>query len=320
VGVDFSSHVAVRGALNDPRAPAVLLFPGEAARDLSLEPPDGPVTLVVIDGTWWQASKIVKTNPELRQLPRYALNPSEPSRYRIRREPARHCVSTIEAIVLALELIERGKTPLRSALGAFDALVEQQLRFAERAQRRHLKKKRTPRVPSPVAFLRQRAADLIVGYGEANAWPRGTPLGATPEIVHWAAERLSTGERFEAFVSPRMPLAPAFSHHTGLPPERLLNAEPFRVFAERWSAFVRDTDVLCGWGLFSVTLLQQRGLIIPECVDVRRAARQLLRKSPGEVGQCAEALGEPHHDAWISGRTGVRLAGLKRVTRALVRP
>lgn len=79
VGVEFADDDAVTSALSAPSAPPILLFPGATTRDLASDPPDRPVTLVVIDGTWSQARKILKHNPRLQNLPRYALDPAEPS-------------------------------------------------------------------------------------------------------------------------------------------------------------------------------------------------------------------------------------------------
>src|SRR6202000_769885 len=110
-------------------APPILLFPGDGAKDLAAEPPVGPVTLVVIDGTWWKASTLFKLNPFLRALPRYSLAPSAESRYRIRREPAAHCLSTIEALSAALGVLEQRPEGVPELLEAFDAMVETQVEF-----------------------------------------------------------------------------------------------------------------------------------------------------------------------------------------------
>src|SRR5690349_6318551 len=60
VGVELEDVPRVRDLLSDPAQPAVLLYPGPGAADIVSEPPPGPVTLVVIDGTWWQAQKLFK--------------------------------------------------------------------------------------------------------------------------------------------------------------------------------------------------------------------------------------------------------------------
>ena len=319
VGVEFETSSRVREILADRDAPPVLLYPGEGAKSLAHEPPAGPVTLIVIDGTWWQARKLVRKNPQLLELPRYGLEPAEPSRYRIRREPAAHCVSTIEAIVQALGYLE-GDTPgLEALLAPFDAMVEHQLHFArdERAAR-HLKQPRAPRpLRFPTAFG-ERANDLVVGYAETNAWPRGTPLGEGSEVVHIAAERLVSGERFEAFVAPRRPLSPSFTHHTGISPEPVLGGESLAAFRERWAAFLRPSDILSGWGWFWSEALRHEGVALPERIDLRVFARRLLREKCGDVKECAERLGAAPEHAWATGRTGVRLAGALSVARALV--
>jgi DTW domain-containing protein len=319
VGVEFGESPRVSALLDAPETTAILLYPGRGSRDLERDPPAGPVTLFVIDGTWWQSAKILKRNSQLLRLPRYALSPKALSRYRIRREPAPHCVSTIEAVVDAIVALEGVESGARAALAPFDALVEHQLRFAaEHKARRHLARKRPKRARWLPELLRTRASDLVVGYGEANAWPRGTPLGPHPEVVHWAAERPFTGERFEALISPRKPLSPSFTHHTGVPERLVTEGESWDSFCRRWQAFTRPTDILCGWGYFASELLRTEGLHLPERVDVRKVATSYLGRKPGEVGECAALLGEPVLASTVPGRTGVRLGGLLAVVRALV--
>lgn len=319
VGVELDATPRVRELLTDPARPAVLLYPGPGAEDIVARPPAGPVTLVVIDGTWWQAQKLFKKNPALAQLPRYALEPPGPSRYRIRREPAAHCVSTIEAITLALAALE-GNDDARALLKPFDAMVEHQLRFAtERRAKRHLARPHAARPRRFPAVFSERSGDLVVGYGETNAWPRGTPLGGSAEVVHLVLERLASGERFEAFIAPRRPLSPSFAHHTGIASERVLGAEPFDAFLERFRAFVRPRDVLAGWGYFWSEALAREGVALPEQLDLRLVARQHLRERTGDVLDCATKLGAPTVAAWAAGRTGRRAAGALAVARALVR-
>jgi DTW domain-containing protein YfiP len=320
VGVDFAGSARVNALMGASEATPILLYPGPDARDLSRGAPAGPVTLFVIDGTWWQSAKLLKKNPALARLPRYALSPRTPSRYRIRREPAPHCVSTIEAIVDAILALEGAESDARVALAPFDTLVEQQLWFAaQRGARRHVASKRPSRRRRLADVLRTRASDLVVAYGEANAWPRGTPLGAHPELVHWAAERPFSGERFEALIVPRKPLSPSFTHHTGVP-ERLVTAgESWASFCRRWLAFTRPNDILCGWGYFASELLKAEGLELPERLDVRTLAQNYLGRKPGDLAECAALLGEPVVASAVPGRTGVRLGGLAAVVRALVK-
>jgi DTW domain-containing protein len=110
-----NSEVLVRGHEAQPseafRAPegsrAVVLFPYEGARPLTdFAGTREPVTLVVPDGNWRQASKVHKRVPGLRDLPCATLPPGAPSRYRLRAEAHEEGLATIEAIARAFGILE----------------------------------------------------------------------------------------------------------------------------------------------------------------------------------------------------------------------
>jgi DTW domain-containing protein YfiP len=120
---------------------ACLLFPGEAAQPLPLAPlpnDERPLLLVVPDGTWRKARKLLHLNPCLAELPRVCLPSGLNSRYRLRKAPAEGALATIEAIVAALELQE---APQRfdELLRPFEALIEGQIAAmgADTYQRNH---------------------------------------------------------------------------------------------------------------------------------------------------------------------------------------
>lgn len=323
VGVELENDRAFLAALENPDAPPILLSPGEDAIDLADAPPRGPVTLVVVDGTWSQAKKLLRVNPRLAALPRYAFRPARPSNYRIRKEPADHCVSTIEATVAALEhLPGEDPTELRRVLAAFDAMVDHQIRIAaERAESRHLQaaiarneKRGKPQRRMPLA-----RENLVVAYGEANAWPRGSEHGPYPEIVHFALERVATGERLEAFVAPSRPLSPGFTFHTGVPEERVLAGESRASFHARLASFFRDGDRLAVWSFYAIELLLAEGVPLPPRVDLRSTAMRFLGRRAGDAAQMAEALGIALEPPWAIGRTGARHSAAAAIARALSR-
>ncbi len=109
---------------------AALLYPGPGARDLAgLPQSERPKHLVMIDGTWWQAKKVHDAHTWLHELPQVSLTPSEPSRYRLRREPKATYVATIEAIVQALRILEPQTHGLDGLLQSFAVMIERQAQF-----------------------------------------------------------------------------------------------------------------------------------------------------------------------------------------------
>jgi DTW domain-containing protein YfiP len=125
VGLDFSDDQAVREAVAGPQ-PAYALFPRPGAIGLAELPRDQPITLVVFDGSWSLARKLRRLNPALAALPHVAFTPRRPSDYRIRRQPRPMCVSTIEALVEALDVLEPDAGPFDRMLDPFRAMVEKQ--------------------------------------------------------------------------------------------------------------------------------------------------------------------------------------------------
>lgn len=113
--------------LAQPDYQACLLFPGEESVALSAYAPDErPLLLVVPDGTWRKARKLLHLNPLLAALPRVSLNGAAPSRYRLRKAPQEGALSTIEAITAALDVLEAPKR-FDALLRPFDALIEGQI-------------------------------------------------------------------------------------------------------------------------------------------------------------------------------------------------
>jgi DTW domain-containing protein YfiP len=92
----------------DPGTQPLLLFPAEDA--VPIEPfaqAPRPVTLIVPDGTWRQASKVRSRVPGLRDVPCVTLPRGAPSHYRLRVDAHAHGLATIEAIARALGILER---------------------------------------------------------------------------------------------------------------------------------------------------------------------------------------------------------------------
>jgi hypothetical protein len=81
--------------------------------------------IVALDGTWAQAKALWWRNPWLLKLKRLTLNPQRPSLYgRLRKEPRRECLSTIESIAEALEALGEDATACNTLRGYFARLLQ----------------------------------------------------------------------------------------------------------------------------------------------------------------------------------------------------
>jgi tRNA-uridine aminocarboxypropyltransferase len=128
-GVRFDADPRVREHVARPGA--ALLFPGEGAVDARARADDPPSVLLVVDGTWHQARKVLRQNPVLAALPRVAIAPERASAYgALRREPAEGCLSTAEAVALALGILERDPGRFAPIVEAFRETVAWQLACA----------------------------------------------------------------------------------------------------------------------------------------------------------------------------------------------
>ncbi len=88
------------------------------------------------------AKKMYKSSLNLKELPTLAFKPETLSRFRIKRQPEPHCLSSIEAIYEILTLLEVGGT---EAIGIQKNILletlEDLVSFQETQKALHLKKK-----------------------------------------------------------------------------------------------------------------------------------------------------------------------------------
>ncbi|HEV2186529.1 MAG TPA: tRNA-uridine aminocarboxypropyltransferase [Stellaceae bacterium] len=81
--------------------------------------------IVILDGTWSQAKTLWWRNPWLLKLHRIVLDPPRPARLgRLRREPRREALSTVEAAALALRHIEAGPQAADALIAGLDRMMQ----------------------------------------------------------------------------------------------------------------------------------------------------------------------------------------------------
>ena len=148
-GQDYTHNPIVNDLIKDTKYHSVILYPGVTSKNLSLMfehektalfPKEKKLRIFVIDGTWATAGKMVYQSKNLIDLPRICFTPPAPSNFRVRKQPAPGCYSTIEAIHHTLELLGPSQgfdlTTLNhhKLIFVFDKMVEKQLEFIDRSR------------------------------------------------------------------------------------------------------------------------------------------------------------------------------------------
>ncbi|HLQ36879.1 MAG TPA: tRNA-uridine aminocarboxypropyltransferase, partial [Planctomycetota bacterium] len=265
------AHGDLAGNLHCPievPADAAVLYPHPRAIDIAaIAAAERPSTLIVLDGTWAHARRLYTDNPWLQSLRHVRLHPRDPSRYRIRREPQRDFLSTLEAIVGALQMLEPDTRGLDGLIAAFDRMIDRQIQHVDalgRSGRTKLPRRRPQRRLSPLLS----AGNLLVVYGESSL-PGGDPA-ATRELLQWTAARIDTGEVFEAVLRPAG-AGPSARHlgHMGLSADLVRDGSSPEAARARFAAFAGPEPVLAAW---TATTLAWGQCVVPS------ASEQLVLK------------------------------------------
>jgi len=146
VGDAFEHDARLDRLLDRPDLYPTLLFPSPAAFDLTHATPDAARAffppsrrplVIVADGTWTTAKKLLRQSPRLLALPALRLSPATPARYgALRREPRPECWSTLESVHHVIDRLDAlgvaAAPPGRAhdhLLELLDSTIERQLAF-----------------------------------------------------------------------------------------------------------------------------------------------------------------------------------------------
>lgn len=146
-GHDFTNEPRVNCLLQNSENHCVILYPGANSINLSeqkdliqngLFPRSKRPVVFVIDGTWATARQMMRESQNLHRIPRVCFNPQAKSKFRVRKQPADQCLSTIEAIHEFIEVAADSFAFDTSSrchdilLHAFDAMVNRQIEYAKK--------------------------------------------------------------------------------------------------------------------------------------------------------------------------------------------
>ncbi len=301
IGTARMAHLALPGSLFieglaiDDHLPdeddVAVLFPGEGARPLAQWLQSPPRVLIVVDGTWSQARKLLRLNPRLAALPRLSYDPPQPGNYRIRREPSDKHLSTIEATAAVLGVLEGDPARFATMLLPFDLMVDRQLAAVAAQGRRRQARVRPHQSPLPEleALDPERA---VVCYAEANCHPQPDRAAGAPELLHLVASKplSSSPSFFSVVLRPRRPLHESVAPRLGLARADLEAGVDVDVALQGFRAFVGDQALVC-WGSFARDLLAQEGEPRRGFIDLRALVARTRQRAAGGVERAARELG-----------------------------
>jgi DTW domain-containing protein YfiP len=281
-----------------PEGAAVLGMTPKARPLSTLAPQRRPRSLLALDGTWPQARSLLRHNPWLDELPWVHVSTAIPGRYRIRREPTVEAMSTIEAIVEALRVLEPQTEGLDGLLSAFDGMIDRQMQFTGRTPRR----RRSAQKPRSLPRWFTSASEVVVVHAETTQFGRigqGLGEGQRKRTVVVAARALRRGETWSGIVRPE-PMLPARKlEFLALPRARLEAGKTVRDVAEQLRAFVGDAGVV-SWNPLPADL-QLRAGSLKGLYGAYRARR------PGALEDALKREALTREENAVEGRAGIRL-------------
>ncbi|MCG9697882.1 tRNA-uridine aminocarboxypropyltransferase [Shewanella sp. Isolate11] len=126
VGETPADFTQLQAYLKRQSKPILLLYPSEQSQNINELPLPAEVIVLLLDGTWRKAYKLLQLNPWLLEYQAVHLNVDAPSNYTIRKAKRADSLSTLEAAAMAIKALEPNSdvSPLTDALSA---LVEQHL-------------------------------------------------------------------------------------------------------------------------------------------------------------------------------------------------
>ncbi len=212
IGLSWPSLAKILGRVVDPQRWAILYLGSVKASDVAPELDVVAVNrkgeaeddqddalryiegVIVLDGTWSQAKALWWRNPWMLKCRRVVLGPKRPSRYgKLRREPRRDGLSTIEAAGMLLsrlehkpEIEDRAERKFRAAAGALSRGVALAIRsgratarFPPAQQARQAARKLKPKLRREVFDARRLVVDIADGRFRRR---RRTMFGRTIDI------------------------------------------------------------------------------------------------------------------------------------------
>lgn len=107
IGDDFTNHKQVNEIIETTNS--YILYPSKESINISNEPLDvgKDISIFLIDSTWACSVALLARSKNLQKLQHISFDTTRLSEYKIKKQPAEYCLSTIESTLCVLELLNK---------------------------------------------------------------------------------------------------------------------------------------------------------------------------------------------------------------------
>lgn len=112
IGIDFNEHDEINALIDDKNNNCFVLYPHKDSIKLNhqtIQEKNKKNIIFIIDSTWPCSNKILAVSKNLSKLPKVSFEHNKASAYKIKTQPNKYCLSTIESTLCILELLNHHK-------------------------------------------------------------------------------------------------------------------------------------------------------------------------------------------------------------------
>jgi DTW domain-containing protein YfiP len=140
IGIDFTNNDKINSLIDDEKNNCFILYPDKDSINLNnmdINKYDKTNIIFIIDSTWACATQILNSSINLHNIPKISFTHTKISKFKIKTQPNKFCLSTMESTLSVLELLVKhnieniSKNKLELFLKPFEKMVEYQLSQAK---------------------------------------------------------------------------------------------------------------------------------------------------------------------------------------------
>ncbi|RLA80253.1 MAG: DTW domain-containing protein, partial [Epsilonproteobacteria bacterium] len=112
IGIDFNNHNEINNIIEDKNTNCFVLYPDENSIKLNtqtISKDDKKNVIFIIDSTWPCSRKILAVSKNIQTLPKVSFLHDKSSQFKIKTQPNKYCLSTMESTLCILELLNHHK-------------------------------------------------------------------------------------------------------------------------------------------------------------------------------------------------------------------